>query len=87
MTEHITNTFVCCPCRWTVSRPTFGEGMPLCSKCGGEMWDAGRDFKTPKKRDDAGWKKVQERRKRSAEWALPHMQKVRLRREGMFKKS
>lgn len=31
-------------------------GRDLCSRCGGELVDAGQDLAVPPKRDDAGWR-------------------------------
>lgn len=31
---------------------------PRCPQCRNDMWEAGRDFKAPRKRNDSGWAAV-----------------------------
>ncbi|MQY13220.1 hypothetical protein SRB5_33630 [Streptomyces sp. RB5] len=46
--------FVCLPCRLSVKRGHGAGGV--CSRCGGELIDAGSGLAAPKRRDERGWR-------------------------------
>jgi hypothetical protein len=54
--------FVCFACRAACKLPyakTYGDAPVVCATCGGATVHAGRDFRRPRKTDDAEWRKLE----------------------------
>ena len=68
MKKSITSTYACLSCRKSFKKYRFnqmrdGDWKPIdykviCPQCGGEVYDAGPAFKTPRKSDRKAWSRL-----------------------------